>query len=389
MKKRMIALITAALMVLTLPVYAFAGETDSASKAARAQSERAARTKAANEVFSIKGNLDYSEASDVLTIVNKERASAGAPALTMDVELQQAAMQRAAEIALFFSHDRPDGSSCFTVSDKASGENIAIGTNSAKAVMETWMDSPGHRRNILGEGYRSIGIGCFYQENGMKCWVQLFSGLDADTMAAGRGIKESVFSIPTNAEVSSKLKLRKDASDTLTMAKGKKRSAFSVYTSNAGWDWMTVKLQPQTFRWKSSGAAASVSESGTVTAKKEGAAVIKATLPVSGKTFSRKVTVKAAPKKAVLRSVKAGKRTLKVRWKRDKKASGYQVLIATNKKFTKGKKRAAISKNRITSKTFKKLKRKKVYYAKVRAYKKVGNTKLYGSYSKVKRARVK
>lgn len=89
-----------------------------------------------------------------------------------------------------------------------------------------------------------------------------------------------------------------------------------------------------------------------------------------------------------MKSVKVGKRSLKVTWKRNSKASGYQVQIASNKSFTKNKKTATISKNKTTSKTFKKLK-KKTYYAKVRAYKKVSGQKLYGSYSKVKKAKVK
>ncbi len=80
---------------------------------------------------------------------------------------------------------------------------------------------------------------------------------------------------------------------------------------------------------------------------------------------------------------------MKLTWKRDKKASGYQAVVATDKKFKKGRKTATIEKNKVTKKTFKRLKRNKIYYAKVRAYKKVGQKKVYGAYSKVKKARVK
>lgn len=87
--------------------------------------------------------------------------------------------------------------------------------------------------------------------------------------------------------------------------------------------------------------------------------------------------------------VKASKKKLTVKWKRNKKASGYQVMIATDRKFKKNKKTATIKKNKTVTKTFTKLKRKKTYFAKVRVYKQVGKTKVYGAYSKVKKAKVK
>ena len=82
-------------------------------------------------------------------------------------------------------------------------------------------------------------------------------------------------------------------------------------------------------------------------------------------------------------------RDRKISWKRDKKATGYQVMVAQNKKFKKGKKSAIIRKNKTTAKTFKKLKSGKTYYYKVRAYKTVNGKKLYGAYSKTKRLKVK
>ena len=78
-----------------------------------------------------------------------------------------------------------------------------------------------------------------------------------------------------------------------------------------------------------------------------------------------------------------------VSWKRDKKATGYQLTYAQNKKFKKGRKNITISKNKTTKKTVKKLKAKKTYYVKVRAYKSVGKTKLYGAYSGVKKVKTR
>lgn len=380
MKKRILALATVVLMIFTVPLYSFA-EDGTPAASYRQDGEQ---TQTANEFFYVKGTLDYSEASDVLTIVNKERRAAGLPALTMDVELQQAAMQRATEGALYFDHERPDGTMCYTASYKISGENIAIGQSSAKRVMESWMESSGHRANILNSNYVSIGIGCFRQNGGPRCWVQVFGFQDADVIAAGRGVKQATLTVQA---LPGRLKAYRD-SGTIVVSKGGTTS-FPLYVRNPKFGLVSIKLQPRTFNWKSSNARATVNSSGVIKGKKTGTATIRATLPISGQTISRKISVKKAPKKVVLRSVKAGKRTLTVTWKRNSAASGYQVMIARNKKFTKGKKRATISKNRTTSKTFKKLKRKKVYYVKVRAYKKAGGSKLYGSYSKVKRVKVK
>ena len=105
---------------------------------------------------------------------------------------------------------------------------------------------------------------------------------------------------------------------------------------------------------------------------------------------SKSITITVKPKKATVKKAKSTKkRTLKVMWKRDTKATGYQVVIAQNKKFRKGKKTVLIKKNKTTSRTFKKLKSRKNYYYKVRAYKQVGKTKIYGSYSKVKKVKVR
>lgn len=397
MKKQMVAFVIAVFMIFALPPYAFAGQVSSASscqregdsvpKVAETQSKTATQAKTANEMFYVKGFTDYSKAADVLTRVNKERRKAGLSVLTMDAELQQAAMQRAAELSLSFDHNRPDGTSCFSVCDKARGENIASGRLLGPAeAMYIWMLSPGHRANILYTGYKSIGIGCFYQRNGCMYWVQLFGAGSAGVKTAEKGAKTRTFSIRA---VPGSIKIFPAFSGGVTIGKGTQQSTFTIRAQNANFSMESTAVEPRSFRWKSSNSRVSVNSSGIMTGKKLGSAVIRASLPVSGQSVSKKVTVKSVPKKVTLRSVKAGKRIVKVTWKRNKKASGYQVLIARNKTFTKGKKQMTISRNRTTSTTFKKLKRKRVYYVKVRAFKKAGNSKLYGNYSKIKRVKVK
>ena len=112
-------------------------------------------------------------AAQLIAEVNAERAQRGLTPLSEDSDLSAAARIRAREIASVFSHTRPDGSSCFTVSEKAYGENIARGHGSVDRVMAAWMSSAGHRANILRASYGSIGV-CCLQIDGVYCWVQLF-----------------------------------------------------------------------------------------------------------------------------------------------------------------------------------------------------------------------
>ena len=97
----------------------------------------------------------------------------------------------------------------------------------------------------------------------------------------------------------------------------------------------------------------------------------------------KKVTVKKQTAK-----VKAGKKKLTVIWKKDKNVSGYQVKIATKKNF-KGAKTYTVKSYKTYKKVIKKLKAKKKYFVKVRAYKTVGKSKVYGAYSAVRSCKVK
>ena len=125
------------------------------------------------EEITISGTRDYQNAFSVLTLVNEQRAANGLSALTMDTGLLETAMIRAGELQVLFSHTRPDSTSCFMANKDMRAENVAIGQQSAAAVMDSWMNSEGHRKNILTESFTTIGIGCFYI-NGTYSWVQCF-----------------------------------------------------------------------------------------------------------------------------------------------------------------------------------------------------------------------
>ncbi len=121
------------------------------------------------------------QAEQVVRLVNEERAKAGLSAVQMQTDLTQAANIRAKEIKQQFSHTRPDGRSYSSVltdqgiSYRMSGENIAYGQKDANVVMEGWMNSSGHRANILNGNFTKIGVGLYEDESGVKHWVQLFT----------------------------------------------------------------------------------------------------------------------------------------------------------------------------------------------------------------------
>lgn len=121
-----------------------------------------------------------SAAQAVLAEVNTARAKNGLSALTLDANMNRAAAVRAAELAQSFSHTRPNGSRGLTalneagVSYRTAGENIASGQQSAQAVVSAWMNSSGHRANILSASFGRMGVGQA-TIGGRTYWVQLFA----------------------------------------------------------------------------------------------------------------------------------------------------------------------------------------------------------------------
>ena len=119
------------------------------------------------------------EKNEILRLVNEERAKAGLSALEYRADAQSAADIRANEIVTVFEHTRPDGSSCFTVLDgikkTAAGENIAEYYQTPAQVMDGWMNSPGHKANILNDKFTGLAVG-IAESGGKKYWVQIFVG---------------------------------------------------------------------------------------------------------------------------------------------------------------------------------------------------------------------
>jgi len=120
--------------------------------------------------------------AEVLRLVNIDREKVGLNGLTMNSTLNNAAMKRAEELQQSFSHARPDGSNCSTVLSQfnityfAAGENIAMNYPSPEAVVDGWMNSPGHKANILNERFTQLGVGVSKNDENTYQWVQIFVG---------------------------------------------------------------------------------------------------------------------------------------------------------------------------------------------------------------------
>lgn len=124
-----------------------------------------------------------SEAQTILKLVNSERTKQGVRPLVLDKELIVGAKVRAKELTQLYSHTRPDGTPCFTVlgyHNAYKGENIAAGYESPEAAMDGWMNSPGHRANILSKDFTKLGVGYYYKDDSeyKYHWVQMFLGPD-------------------------------------------------------------------------------------------------------------------------------------------------------------------------------------------------------------------
>lgn len=305
------------------------------------------------------------QARNMLTLVNQFRASnppcwnsnntvnevySGLKPLQYDYTLEQRAMLRAAELTVEFDHLRPNGSWYYTVHSDLPlnfyAENIAYGQNMNNTFV-TWREDnekyagQGHRRNMAGKNYTAIGIG-HVTCNGREYWVQTL------------GTPRTINTTPTVA---------KDNTESI------------VINTNASKNVTQLPNPPAV-------------QSSTSTSTSTSTTTSKPTTTTSATASSAK------PAKVTLKKVTGKKRSVVVQWKKQtKNVTGFQIMIATDKKFKKNKATFTRSGKSKTSLTIKGLKAKKTYYVKVRAYKNVKQgkktVKKYGTWSKVLSAKTK
>lgn len=163
---------------------AYAAPTATPAKAQPAQaSTTAAPAKETQTAQAAPASSAYgSYEQQVVDLVNKERAAAGLPALKVNTKLAAVAEKKAEDLRdnNYFDHQSPtygspfDMMKQFGISYTSAGENIAKGQKTPAAVMDGWMNSPGHKANILNSSYTEIGVGYVTDANGTTYWVQHF-----------------------------------------------------------------------------------------------------------------------------------------------------------------------------------------------------------------------
>ncbi|RCX23382.1 putative YkwD family protein [Fontibacillus phaseoli] len=138
-----------------------------------------AQAATSKQVAAVYDKIQTERAAEVVALLNKERKAAGLKPLTVHTNLSKMAKTKAIDMFKnkYFNHTSPTYGSPFDMMDsfnityRYAGENIAMGQTTAKEVVEDWMNSPGHKANILNANYNLIGVGYY---NG--CWVQEFIG---------------------------------------------------------------------------------------------------------------------------------------------------------------------------------------------------------------------
>ena len=135
-----------------------------------------------NKVSTPSGNFSSFQ-KEVLDLVNVERTNRGLQPLKFNNELSNVATKKSRDMIdrNYFDHTSPtygspfDMMKQFGISYRAAGENIAMGQKTPKEVMNSWMNSPGHRKNILNPDFTELGVGI--ASNGSSIyWTQMFIG---------------------------------------------------------------------------------------------------------------------------------------------------------------------------------------------------------------------
>jgi len=158
--------------------------TPSKAPAAQAATTNATPSKTAATPTATTSTENNKLEKQVVTLVNQERAKQGLAPLKENVKLSSVARTKSGDMVAnnYFDHTSPtygspfDMMKHFGITYTAAGENIAMGQPTADSVMTAWMNSPGHRANILSKNYTEIGVGVAKDKSGAIYWTQEFIG---------------------------------------------------------------------------------------------------------------------------------------------------------------------------------------------------------------------
>lgn len=323
----------------------------------------------------IMGTENYEYVYEVLELVNHTRSEKGLPALKLDKDLLESAMQRATEISMYYSHTRPDGTACFTATNRGTrrSENIATGYISPQAVMTAWNSSSGHYQNIIDPYVTSIGIGCFQDTQGTWYWTQFFDN-DAAVEPTISGSRQVNRTISIQKEL---LHLKTDVNQTFDSTKINQTVTMDIYHTNEEYQVVTEKLLSSNFNFKSSDSSvATVAENGTITLTGIGTTIITASLKEDDSVSVEQTITINQISIADVSSLKATSKAknITLTWKKISEADGY-LVYQYNSSTKKWIKIASVSSN-TPSYTVKKLSEGTTYRFAVKTYLTQNNQKI-------------
>ena len=255
--------------LLMLPGAAYAQDAPSAQIGAQAETRKV--------TFHVTGQIDTQAGRELLSLANSVRSKEGVRALEWDTELERTAILRAAELALYYSHTRPDSSSFISAWPKSTSmgtENIGVGYARASEVHDGWVDSYELRQNMLNSTMHSFAAAEFVTATGNQYWVECFS--DATSTASEGAATKGTTTVEVTS-VASLVNLSLDTAGELNLTKGDARQLSLTVNE--------VNVAADDIRWSSSApAVASVSDAGVVQALSEGTSQISASLSNSNST---------------------------------------------------------------------------------------------------------
>lgn len=217
--------------------------------------------------ITVERNYDY--AKQVLELVNQERIKAGVDTVKMDEELTEAAMVRAMETTVVYAHGRTNSKPMRTLTSVIAMENAGCARSTSEEIMDAWMNSDGHKRNILDASWKSVGIGCIKYKD-TYFWTQLFSEKEpTGTLKSGYTTNSETI------EVASKFLHLTSKNLTSSLVKGTTSLALSQPCKN--WEAFIFEPNANSFTFQSSNpCVATINSSGTISVLKDGTTTITA-----------------------------------------------------------------------------------------------------------------
>lgn len=250
----------------------------------------------------VTGNTNYKYCFEVLNLVNKERTKRKLKPLKMSQTLLDLANQRAAETSIYWSHTPPCGKK-YSINEYLDhhempynkyiyvGENIAFGQLNPKTVVKDWMNSKGHKANILSKNYSYIGVGCFETSTGHLYWTQSFCNYNKKIAKKQTSTINKTYKIKC---ISKYAKVKKQYS-TYKIQKGQNKS-LSLYVENSANELKKYHkktyINPSSFSFKSSNSKiATVNKYGKVKGNNTGNCNVTATVKNTNYNYMFKIYV--------------------------------------------------------------------------------------------------